>query len=149
MSNLVLENDSNESFPINYICTSSDIKVPIGTEPVMDCVGICKKAGEFEDIEDGKNYIREKYSKCGFGEDVIQHGINALVNSKKVNESVFDSDRCLIKLKSIQFDNIYEVKRAKQARSFIDEEIFNKDGDKINKKLFITNELYNHLTLSK
>ena len=64
-------------------------------------------------------------------------------------ENGFNFDRCLQKLKEVQFSNLDEVKRVKQAISFVDEEIFWKCGDKNDKKIFITNELYNHFSLSK
>jgi hypothetical protein len=93
-------NDNNFSLCDNRV--SKDKYLSVDSKPVLGPIEIVEKATEFNDIEKGKEYIREEFTKSGiaFG-DAIQQGINALVSGSKANENVFDSDKCLVKLTNI------------------------------------------------
>jgi putative DNA primase/helicase len=149
MTTEILEHAANESFPT--IDRVSEVKyLSVDSKPVLGPVEIVEKCSKIEDLEEAKKRLREDFIECGLvDEDIIQQGINSLETAWKAEENVFNSEKCIQKLKSIQSNDLNEGQRIKQVIKFVDEEIFSKNGNNNDKEIFIEYELYNHFTLDK
>lgn len=140
----------NKSFTIDNICNLSNIKVPISTEPVAGAVEIVEKCSKIKDNKEAQQTLRELFIKIGLDdEEIIEVGLKELADSRKIEESVFDSDRCTQKLRLIQHENIEDFERSNYAIDFFNAEILDKVGDKIKKILFVENVLCDYFSINK